>query len=317
MFHDPTHSVNSPGLISPSSGSVRTAMIQSNFPLTIMEETETRSSSSTGFPLVASAFTVVYITQPVLPILEPEFAVRRAHRVLFGLGRHLRHRAGESAIWRAGRPLSDKTDYFDRRKRYRNGQSDLRSDASLRTPHRSSLYSRSIIPSHTTCIAAYLARNLPAARLNVVMGSYVAATVAGGLGGRLLGGWIHPAASLALRICQRGRLGDCSNDRRGSLAAGMRKGKKRPSSMVRQAGFVELLTPTEFAAHLCGRVRRLLRVLVHFQLSSLLSLQAAVFGAHRSDHLALPGVLNRRSHRPHVGETQQVTGSGMTMLSAP
>jgi len=48
------------------------------------------------------------------------------------------------------------------------------------------------IPSHTTCIAAYLARSLPAARLNVVMGSYVAATVAGGLGGRLLGGWIHP-----------------------------------------------------------------------------------------------------------------------------
>ena len=29
-------------------------------------------------------------------------------------------------------------------------------------------------------------------RLNVVMGSYVSATVAGGLGGRLLGGWIHP-----------------------------------------------------------------------------------------------------------------------------
>jgi YNFM family putative membrane transporter len=48
------------------------------------------------------------------------------------------------------------------------------------------------IPSLTTCIAAYLAQSLPAARLNVVMGSYVSATVAGGLGGRLLGGWIHP-----------------------------------------------------------------------------------------------------------------------------
>jgi YNFM family putative membrane transporter len=48
------------------------------------------------------------------------------------------------------------------------------------------------IPSLTTCIAAYLAQTLPAARLNVVMGSYVSATVAGGLGGRLLGGWIHP-----------------------------------------------------------------------------------------------------------------------------
>jgi YNFM family putative membrane transporter len=48
------------------------------------------------------------------------------------------------------------------------------------------------IPAMTTCLAAYLAKALPAARLNVVMGSYVSATVLGGLGGRLLGGWIHP-----------------------------------------------------------------------------------------------------------------------------
>jgi YNFM family putative membrane transporter len=48
------------------------------------------------------------------------------------------------------------------------------------------------IPALTTCLAAYLAKNLPVERLNVVMGSYVSATVAGGLGGRLLGGWIHP-----------------------------------------------------------------------------------------------------------------------------
>jgi YNFM family putative membrane transporter len=47
------------------------------------------------------------------------------------------------------------------------------------------------IPALTTCLAAYLARALPAERLNVVMGSYVAATVLGGMGGRLLGGWIH------------------------------------------------------------------------------------------------------------------------------
>ena len=48
------------------------------------------------------------------------------------------------------------------------------------------------IPSLTTCLAAYLSRSLPLERLNVVMGSYVSATIAGGLGGRLLGGWIHP-----------------------------------------------------------------------------------------------------------------------------
>jgi YNFM family putative membrane transporter len=48
------------------------------------------------------------------------------------------------------------------------------------------------IPALTTCLAAHLAKTLPAERLNVVMGSYVAATVVGGMGGRLLGGWIHP-----------------------------------------------------------------------------------------------------------------------------
>ena len=48
------------------------------------------------------------------------------------------------------------------------------------------------VPALTTCLAAYLSANLPLERLNVVMGSYVSATVAGGLGGRLLGGWIHP-----------------------------------------------------------------------------------------------------------------------------
>jgi YNFM family putative membrane transporter len=47
------------------------------------------------------------------------------------------------------------------------------------------------IPSLTTCLAAYLSRSVPKERLNVVIGSYVSATVAGGLVGRLLGGWIH------------------------------------------------------------------------------------------------------------------------------
>jgi YNFM family putative membrane transporter len=50
------------------------------------------------------------------------------------------------------------------------------------------------IPSLTTCLVAYLARVMPADRLNVVMGSYVSATVVGGLSGRLIGGFVLPAA---------------------------------------------------------------------------------------------------------------------------
>ena len=49
------------------------------------------------------------------------------------------------------------------------------------------------IPALTTCLAAYLARTLPAERLNIVMGSYVSATVLGGLASRLLGGWMQAA----------------------------------------------------------------------------------------------------------------------------
>ena len=48
------------------------------------------------------------------------------------------------------------------------------------------------LPALTTCIAAFLAKSLPVDRLKVVMGSYVSAQVFGGLSGRLLGGWIHP-----------------------------------------------------------------------------------------------------------------------------
>ena len=48
------------------------------------------------------------------------------------------------------------------------------------------------LPALTTSLAAWLAKTLPGERLSVVMGSYVSATVLGGLGGRLLGGWIHP-----------------------------------------------------------------------------------------------------------------------------
>ena len=54
------------------------------------------------------------------------------------------------------------------------------------------LFQGIFIPALTTSLAAWLARTLPGKRLNVVMGSYVSATVLGGLGGRLLGGWVHP-----------------------------------------------------------------------------------------------------------------------------
>lgn len=46
------------------------------------------------------------------------------------------------------------------------------------------------VPALTSCLAAYLARTLPLERLAVIMGSYVSATVVGGLASRLLSGLV-------------------------------------------------------------------------------------------------------------------------------
>src|SRR6266850_3088441 len=144
------------------------------------------------FALVASSFTVVYITQPVLPVLETEFgtdartASLSVSAVIF-------------AIALANLPFGALVDRYPIKPIILIGGSVIAAASLIcaATHHFALLIGARFIqglfiPSHTTCIAAYLARNLPAARLNVVMGSYVAATVAGGLGGRLLGGWIHP-----------------------------------------------------------------------------------------------------------------------------
>ena len=144
------------------------------------------------FCLVGSSFTVVYITQPVLPILEAEFGVDArvaslsVSAVIFGIAL-------------ANLPFGILADRYKITSIILVGGSVVAASSLVcaATDHFPTLAAARFvqglfIPSLTTCIAAYLARSLPSHRLNVVMGSYVAATVAGGMGGRLLGGWIHP-----------------------------------------------------------------------------------------------------------------------------
>ena len=144
------------------------------------------------FALVAASFTNIYLTQPVLPILQEEFSVDIVHASLsvsavilgialfnlpFGL---LVDRiaiqpiilAGGFAVAAAGIVCAF--------------------TESMNVLIASRFVQGAFIPALTTCIAAYLAKTLPPERLNIVMGSYVSATVLGGLGGRLLGGFIHP-----------------------------------------------------------------------------------------------------------------------------
>jgi YNFM family putative membrane transporter len=150
------------------------------------------STQALVFLLVASAFTVIYITQPVLPVLESEFQVNArtaslsVSMVIFGIAL-------------ANLPFGMIADRYPIKPIVviGGGIIALTSLVCAITNQFALLIGARFVqglflPALTTCIAAFLSQNLPAARLNVVMGSYIAATVAGGLGGRLLGGWLHP-----------------------------------------------------------------------------------------------------------------------------
>ena len=144
------------------------------------------------FLLVATAFTNVYITQPVLPVLQQEFNVSPSQAsltmssVIFGMAL-------------SNLPFGALADILPVRWLILMGGLIV-AGSGLFCAVTQDLWhlvaarwlQGLFIPAMTTCLAAYLAVNMPPDRLNVVMGSYVSATVAGGLGGRLLGGLIHP-----------------------------------------------------------------------------------------------------------------------------
>ncbi len=144
------------------------------------------------FAVVAAAFTNIYLTQPVLPILATEFGVDAATASLTVSATILGIALSNLPFGRLGdryplRPLL----------LLGGGLVALAGLACALTQSFSLLVlGRFIqglfIPALTTCVAAYMANNLPVQRLNVAMGVFVAATVVGGLGGRLLGGFLHP-----------------------------------------------------------------------------------------------------------------------------
>ena len=144
------------------------------------------------FCLVAATFTTIYITQPVLPVVQAEFQVSEAvasltiSMVILGIAL-------------ANLPFGRLADYLPIRPIILAGGlmvtacglfCAVTQNFSLLIGAR--FVQGLFLPALTTCLAAFLGRTLPPHRLSVVMGWYVSATVAGGLSGRLLGGWIHP-----------------------------------------------------------------------------------------------------------------------------
>ena len=158
---------------------------------------EIRSTSAAGlqaivFALVSAAFTTIYLLQPVLPVLQQEFGVDESSASLAISGVILGIALSNLPFGRLAdrRPIKPII--------AAGGMVVVLCGLGCALVQQMPLLillrfvQGLFIPALTTCLAAYLARHLPVERLNVVMGSYVSATVAGGLGGRLLGGWIHP-----------------------------------------------------------------------------------------------------------------------------
>jgi len=144
------------------------------------------------FSLVTAAFTTIYITQPVLPILQVEFGVdvTRASLTISAV---------ILGIALSNLPLGSAADRYRIKPLIFVGGCvvtlcgivcAMTGDVWVLIGTR--FVQGLFIPCLTTCVAAYLAKAVPPEKLNVAMGSYVSATVAGGLGGRLLGGFIHP-----------------------------------------------------------------------------------------------------------------------------
>ena len=144
------------------------------------------------FSLVSSAFAVIYITQPVLPVLENEFAVDlilasfSVSAVILG-------------ITISNLPFGVLVDKVSIRPiilvgavMVSVGGAICAVTGSIWILISARFLQGLFLPALTTCVASYLAKTLPVDRLKIVMGSYVSAQVFGGLGGRLLGGWIHP-----------------------------------------------------------------------------------------------------------------------------
>ena len=143
------------------------------------------------FALVSASFTNIYIVQPVLPVLQSEFSSDMV-LVSFSVS------AVILGIAISNLPFGFLADRLPIHPIILTGGIFV-AVAGLVCAAAKELWvligarflQGLFMPSLTTCLAAYLAKTLPPQRLNVVMGSYVSATVLGGLCGRLVGGWMH------------------------------------------------------------------------------------------------------------------------------
>lgn len=160
-----------------------------------MRRAARREESSLGlqlavFGLVTAAFTNIYVPQPALPAIERALGIGAARASLLVSAVVL-------GIALANLPVGALADRRPVRHLVAVGGLvvGIAGLVAPLVPGFAALVALRFVqglflPTLTTAVAACLSRSLPPAKLNVVMGSYVSATVAGGLGGRLLGGFL-------------------------------------------------------------------------------------------------------------------------------
>ncbi|MEL6822666.1 MAG: MFS transporter, partial [Calditrichota bacterium] len=140
------------------------------------------------FSLAFVAFFNVYLPQPVLPIIQSNFAASTILTALIISALFLGIAIGNLLFGIA-------VDRYAMRPIVIAGGGAIVLSAAICAvaPSLSSIIAARFIqgffiPTISSCLAAYLARLLPREELNQILGGYVAATVAGGLGGRVVSG---------------------------------------------------------------------------------------------------------------------------------
>lgn len=201
-----------------------------------------RGVQAVVFALVAATFLTVYVTQPVLPILSREFGVTP------GVA-SLTVSAVVLGIALANLPFGVLADRFAIRPIVLGGGLTVAFASvicalthSIGVLIAARFVQGLFIPAMSTCLAAYLSRTLPPHRLNVVMGWYVSATVTGGMGGRLLGGFVFPAEHWRLAFIAAATLVV------GAVAAALRwlpRDHPPPRRVAESTGFLRLLSRPE------------------------------------------------------------------------
>lgn len=141
--------------------------------------------------VVVAAYANIYVIQPVLPVMQQEFAASKS-------GVSLTVSGLIAGIALANLPIGMLADRYPLRPLLVGGGISIAAAgifgafaADLRLVVFARFVQGLALPTLITCVAAFLSRTLPVPRLRRVMGAFVAATVAGGLLGRLLGGWLH------------------------------------------------------------------------------------------------------------------------------